>query len=675
MTAKRLRTTLDRRYAYGAVGTAVLAASLALWSRGGAEDAAEPDDTKSPFPQQVKAPSFEGADGWLNSAGPIELSKLKGKVVLLDFWTYCCINCMHILPDLAKLEKEFANELVVVGVHSAKFDGERVLENIRNAVLRYEIEHPVVNDSEMRIWRRYGVQAWPTQVLIDPEGYYVGSVSGEGHYEAIRAAVQKLIAYHEKKGTLDRTPLHFQQERYGVAKSPLRYPGKVAVDEEGRRLFIADSGHHRIVVVDLASGKPIATIGAGVAGLADGSFESARFFEPQGMEVFGETLYVADRKNHVVRKVELKSREVATIAGTGKQGYDRWRTGPALEVDLSSPWALHLRDGALYIAMAGLHQIWKLDMNEGQVGPYAGSGRENIFDGNLEQAALAQPSGLAADDAYLYFADSETSAIRKIGWNDGDVRTIVGRGLFEFGDVDGAGEKARLQHPLGVAVHGGVLYVADTYNNKIKTIDPSSGVVKTFLGDGKPGLTDDPPRFDEPSGLAAAGGRLYVADANNHAIRVVDLKSRRVSTLSLEGLSPGNLDQESSGFPDATPTQAGRATVRSPGDLAVRIRLQIPEGQKLSPDAPTTFRIRKNLADGSSKLLAAGKAGEISPSIEVKLAQVDLRDASSVDVALTWFPCDDAPDGVCRIRTDVWRVPLTVAETGAEAIELTSTGE
>jgi DNA-binding beta-propeller fold protein YncE/cytochrome oxidase Cu insertion factor (SCO1/SenC/PrrC family) len=675
LATKRQRSTLDRKYAYWAVGTAVLAASLSLWSRGGAEDAPEGDELKSPFPQKVKAPSFEGADGWLNSAGPIELSKLKGKIVLLDFWTYCCINCMHILPDLAKLEKEFANELVVVGVHSAKFDGERVLDNIRDAVLRYEIEHPVANDAEMRIWRRYGVQAWPTQVLIDPEGYYIGSVSGEGHYEAIRTALQKLIAYHEKKGTLDRTPLHFQQERYGVAKSPLRYPGKVAVDEEGRRLFIADSGHHRIVVVDLASGKPIATIGSGIAGLADGPFESARFFEPQGMAVSGATLYVADRKNHVVRKVDFEAGEVSTIAGTGKQGFDRWRTGPALEVELSSPWALHLRDGALYIAMAGLHQIWKLDLKNGQVGPYAGSGRENIFDGDLEHSALAQPSGLAADDAFLYFADSETSAVRKIGWEDGEVRTIVGRGLFEFGDVDGVGEKARLQHPLGVAVHDGLLYVADTYNNKIKTIDPASGEVRTFLGDGKPGLADDPPRFDEPSGLAAARGKLYVADTNNHAIRVVDLKSGRVSTMPLEGLSPGADGRESDDFPDAPPTPAARASIRSPGDLAVRIRLQLPKGQKLSPDAPTTYRIRKNLADGAAKLLAAGKAGEISPSIEVKLADVDLRDASSLDVALTWFPCDDDPDGVCRIRTDVWRVPLTVAETGAEAIELTSKGD
>jgi thiol-disulfide isomerase/thioredoxin len=121
----------------------------------------------------VRAPEFPAGMQWLNTATPLRLADLRGKIVLLDFWTYCCINCMHIIPELTALERKYPNELVVIGVHSAKFHNEGDSENIRQAILRYEIQHPVVNDRDFRIWRSYAVRAWPTLMVIKPSSVKV----------------------------------------------------------------------------------------------------------------------------------------------------------------------------------------------------------------------------------------------------------------------------------------------------------------------------------------------------------------------------------------------------------------------------------------------------------------------------------------------------------------------
>ena len=483
------------------------------------------------------APDFDGGTAWLNTAGPLKIKDLKGKIVLLDFWTLCCINCIHVMPDLAKLEKKYPNQLVVIGVHSAKFDNEKDTASIRKAVLRYEIAHPVVNDADHKIWDRYGVQSWPTMVLIDPEGKVVGATSGEGNLELLDKAIGKLVETHKAKKTLDEKPMRFDLVRYrDKGDTPLFFPGKVLADGPGNRLFIADSTHHRIVVTDL-TGKKLSIIGTGTPGRKDGPIAEAQFDDPQGMALHGETLYVADRKNHLIRAVDLKAGTVNTVAGTGSQAQDTRfleRPAAARAVGLNSPWALLLHEKELFIAMAGHHQIWKMDLETSKIGPFAGNGRENIKDGPLFAAEFAQPSGLASDGKNLYVADSEVSAIRKLPLSgNGRVDTLVGRGLFNFGDVDGVGLAAKLQHALGVTFHDGVLYVADTYNSKLKTIDPTTKECKSFLG-------GDPkdPLFNEPAGLSFANGKLYVADTNANRIRVVDLASKKVSTLELTGVEP-----------------------------------------------------------------------------------------------------------------------------------------
>ena len=448
---------------------------------------------------------------------------------------------MHVLPQLRRLEELFPDELAVVGVHAGKFTAERVTANIRQAVLRLEVHHPVVNDRYFRVWRAYGVQAWPTVALIDPDGNYVGSQPGEITAEAFEPIIGRMAQQFRALGRLATSPLPCRLEAASEPARPLAFPGKVHASGDGR-LFIADTNHNRVLVVSLSpdrtAGRVEQIVGSGRAALADGDFAAASFNHPQGLYLVGDTLYVADAENHAIRAVDLARRRVQTIAGTGRQARRLGLLGRGEAVALNSPWDLLLRDGRLYIAMAGEHQLWALDLATGEVRPYVGSGREDLVDGGPRQAALAQPTGLAGNGSRLFFADSEASATRYVDLAaGGQVRTVVGRGLFDFGDVDGVGEEVRLQHAYGLAWQEGALYVADTYNEKIKVVDPATRAARTLLGTGAAGFADgDVPQFWEPEGLAVADGRLYVADTNNHAIRVADLRGGRVTTLALAGL-------------------------------------------------------------------------------------------------------------------------------------------
>ena len=497
-----------------------------------AEKKTSQDKEKS---EKVAAPEFEGGVAWLNTAKPISIKDLKGKIVLLDFWTLCCINCIHTLPDLAKLEKKYANELVVIGVHSAKFENEKETESIRKAISRYEIKHPVVNDANMKIWRTYGVNSWPTLVLLDSEGNFVAKGAGEGLHDAVDLAIAKLVKSGRDNKTLNEKPIDFGQS-VEKATSPLYFPGKVLADAESKRIFIADSTNHRVIITDL-TGKALATIGqGGKPGFKNGSYYDAMFDDPQGMALVGDDLYLADRKNHLIRKIDLKNQMVSTAAGTGKQGQDRDSGGIATLVGLNSPWDLLRKGDLLFIALAGHHQIWTLDLKFKKLIPYAGNGRETLKDAPLASSSFAQPSGLTTDGKNLYVADSEISAIRSLPLDGkGNVKTIVGLGLFDFGDIDGVGDEVRIQHALGVAWHDGLIYIADTYNSKIKTLDPTTRECKNYLSSTKDGWMGGP-MFNEPGGINISGGIIYIADTNSHRIQVVDLKTKAVSTLKITGV-------------------------------------------------------------------------------------------------------------------------------------------
>ena len=445
---------------------------------------------------------------------------------------------MHIFPQLRKLERKYASELMVIGVHSAKFPNEKEKENLYNAVKRCELKHPVVNDAEFQVWREYACRAWPTMMFIDPEGKVIGKHEGEISYEQLDSILAQMVAEFDEHQLLDRLPLSLSVE--SGPDAPLSFPGKVLADEASQRLFIADSNHNRIIAATL-EGDVSAVIGSGAEGLADGDFSSAQFNHPQGMVLDGETLYVADTENHALRSIDLVAGKVTTLAGNGKQGQRREGFGPGFSTELISPWDLTLHDGKLYIAMAGCHQLWVMDLELGIVGPYAGTGGESITDGLLlTQATLAQPSGITTDGNRLYFADSETSSVRSAELvPEGKVRTIVGLDLFIFGDRDGEGHYVRLQHPLGITHRDGALYIADTYNHKIKKIMPVVRSSETLLGTGNAGCENGgqgEASFSEPGGLSIAHGQMYIADTNNHQVRVADLETWEVRTLELKGL-------------------------------------------------------------------------------------------------------------------------------------------
>ena len=490
-----------------------------------------------PLRGEISAPAFPEDLDWLNTGGErLTLEQLRGKVVLLDFWTYGCINCIHIIPDLKRLEAKYGDQLVVIGVHSAKFEHEGRTDSIRRLVLRYELEHPVVNDNEFEIWRAYGARAWPTLVLIDPAGQIVGGVSGEGHFELLDNLIARLIETFDAEGAIDRTPLALELETERLADTPLLYPGKVLADPVRDRLFIADTNHHRIVVTDL-EGRVQTVIGGPDKGWEDGDFKAARFFMPHGLTLAdANTLYVADTENHVIRRVDLDSGQVTTVAGTGEQVYQREGWGPGLELGINSPWDVLALGEWVYIAMAGQHQLWRYRPEDGHLEEFAGTRREELKDGLRLRGGLNQPSGLATDGKQVYFADSEASAVRSVGTgDDGRLETLVGVGLFDFGDVDGVGNAVRLQHPKDVAWwsrdDGDRIIIADTYNGKLKLLDPESREVSTISA--SVGV------LDEPGGVSVVGNRAWIADTNHHAIRVLDLEAgqmQRVTISDPEGL-------------------------------------------------------------------------------------------------------------------------------------------
>src|SRR5438552_1352431 len=622
---------------------------------------------------RIRAPELTGARGWLNTDKPLTLSALKGKVVLLDFWTYGCINCMHIIPDLKRLERKYPNELVVIGVHSAKFANEKETENIRRIILRYEIEHPVVNDADFAIWNAYAVNAWPTRYLIDPAGYIIGRLSGEGGYEALDKAIGDSIAEFRKRGKLNGAPLKLVLERAKIGDLPLAFPGKILADAKSDRLFIADSDHNRIVIAKL-DGTLLETIGTGTHGADDGSFDRATFFRPQGMALDGDTLYVADTENHLIRAVDLRSKTVATVAGTGRQAREP-EVGMARATALNSPWDLQLVGRTLYIAMAGPHQIWKLDLVSHEVSVFAGSGREGRHDSSLLKAEFAQPSGLATDGQTLYSADSEANIIRAIDLGpEGRVRTLAGGDLFEFGDKDGTGDSVRLQHPLGISFWQGRLLIADTYNHKIKLLDPKARSVNTFAGSGKPGQADGAlPSFYEPGGLTVAGDKLYVADTNNHAIRVVDLKTKETKTLPIKGLQPPASNQTATANVDVAPNaeeiKLALQRIRTSAG-ALSINVELPAGYHLNPTAPQRYQVSVEQG-GEALTIDPENASRSTKGLRLPIRVpfgIKSAGAAEIRASFTFVYCREDNTGTCRIKTLLWRAPVeVVADVNAPA--------
>lgn len=469
----------------------------------------------------VRAPEFPEGLAWLNTDRPLRLAEeLRGRVLLLDFWTYCCINCVHMLPELHALEQELAGApFSVIGVHAPKFDNERDPENVRHALARLGVEHAVVVDADRKIWSDYTVGAWPTMILVDGEGKVREEMRGEVAIEELREKVNALIAEADEAAPRPAT------SATEVAGGVLRYPGKVEADTS--RIVIADSGHHRVLVCD-HDGKIERTFGGPESGSDDGRHDTARFHDPQGIALADHTLWIADRGNHLLRKAELDLGWVTTIAGTGELGQSRAAVDPTkpLTISLRSPWDVHAVGQHLVIAMAGSHQLWLYDIEKNEVGAWAGSGVEDHIDGPMQEAAFAQPSGLAQVGPWIMIADSEVSSLRAIDLQKGEAQTIAGGGLFDFGDQDGDAEAMAFQHPMDVAVLGKDLFVADTYNHKIRKVHLPTMECTTLVDRGE---------LNEPAGICVAGERLLVADTNHHRVVWVDPATGAVEEFVVAG--------------------------------------------------------------------------------------------------------------------------------------------
>ena len=591
---------------------------------------------------RVRAPQLTGR-GWLNTPGGAR-PDLSGKIVLLDFWTFCCANCLHVLDELREIEHEFADSVVVVGVHSPKFEHEADRDALIDACERYEVRHPVLDDPELSTWKAFAVRAWPTLSVIDPDGYVVAQMSGEGHGHGLRALLAELVAEHEAKGTLRRGDSPYAPPE--PEPTELRFPGKIAALPTGTFL-VSDTTHHSVVELAADAETVLRRFGSGRRGFVDGKAAEASFSEPQGVLLLGDdTALVADTVNHALRAIDLATGEVTTVAGTGRQwsqgSADR---GPAREVDLSSPWDLAVVGGRVLIAMAGIHQLWEYDPAAGTVGAVAGTTNEGLVDGPMAEAWFSQPSGLAVDaGGRVWIADSESSALRYL--RDGEVRTAVGQGLFDFGLRDGAADQALLQHPLGVtALPDGSIAVSDTYNGAIRRYDPATGQVSTLITS-----------LREPSDAVVAGGDLLVVESAAHRISRVRLPKEALRV-------------ESAAYRTQRP-----ATDVAPGELALRVVFQPPPGQKLDERyGPSTQLV---VSASPPELLVSG-SGRDTP-LERTLVLSDAVESGVLHVSVKAASCDEPPEDAgpeeffpaCHVHQQDWGIPIRLVPGAAATLPL-----
>lgn len=604
------------------------------------------------------APQLSG-DRWFAIDGErLNIEDFRGRFLLLDFWTLCCVNCHHVLAELRTIEKKFADVLTVVGVHSPKFEHEKDPESVLQAIVRHDIEHPVLNDPDLTTWQAYSVRAWPTLVLVDPEGQIAASYSGEGHAHAIDALLTEQVEVFESRGTLHRGKSLYQPVEVPVGI--FRQPGKIEVIPEhcrplmgGADLLVSDSGGHRLAAVSHEEPDTIVwSAGVGSRGHQDGSLGSSAFAEPYGVAFLPEEtaaavgfhLVVADTANHLLRGIHLATGSVTTLAGTTRQWMQQDPTeGPGLEVSLSTPWDVALEGSTVVIAMAGDHRLWHYDLLSGHVSVWAGTSNEGLVDGALEHTWFAQPSGLALGADAMWLVDSETSALRRI--RGGATDTVVGKGLFDFGHVDGIAPEALLQHPLGVALlPDQSVLIADTYNGAIRRYSPETNQVSTV----RRGLF-------EPSDVA-------VLDTDDGvAIAVVESSAHKVTVLPL---------------PEATvhrgeSLSTARPAIRvRPGALTLEVGFVPPPGQKQDERYGPSTQLIVSSTPAALLVEGAGRGVELT-------RQLELGEAGSegvLHVQAKGASCEHGDNAACHIHQQDWGIPVVVDPEGDSIVSLLLSG-
>lgn len=590
-------------------------------------------------------------DAWLGTGGrALTLDDFRGRIVLLDFWTLCCVNCHHVLAELRPIEARFSDVLTVVGVHSPKFEHEKHPDAVVAAMQRHGISHPVLNDPNLQTWQAYGVRAWPTLVLLDTRGDVVSTFSGEGHGHAIEARIEQLVRAGEADGSLQRGPDFYVTPQ--MSDAPYLQPGKALILRDGR-LVVSESGRHRLAMASVDSpNEPQEWLGTGDRGLVDGA--EPQFNEPYGLiqlpsdvaERVGYDVVIADSANHVLRGWRLDTGDVRTIAGNGRQ----WMQGdpahgPALDVSLSTPWDVCWDGDRVWIAMAGEHRIWQFDPLSGHISAFAGTTNEGLVDGTTAQAWFAQSSGIVACGDRLWVIDSETSALREI--HNGHVRTRIGKGLFDFGHVDGDASNALMQHPLGLAVLAdGRLVIADSYNGAIRGFDPENDEVTTLLRN-----------LAEPSDV--------VVHPDGDRILVVEAAAGLVSTHALAS------GQSVRG--GAMRTMRPALDVCA-GPLTIEVVFDPPPGEKRDDRYGPSTQLVVSASPPSLILEGAGTGTDLKRTVLIDPEQTQgvlhvAAKGASCDV-----PSEEQPYPACRIHQQDWGIPISITVTGERHIVLPLSG-
>lgn len=468
------------------------------------------------------APEFPVGLEWFNVTSPVRLAEQRGRVVLLNFGSFGSIHCQQVLAGLNALDMKFGDQLVIININSPRFPAEMRRSHVEQSIRRHAIAYPVLHDPEMKLWKAYGIKVWPTQVLIDCDGHILGGMSGAGKLARLKRVISDQVTRCTGAASGPAPVVTARQHRKSAGI--LSYPGKILAP--GNRLYIADSGHHRVLVLS-ASGQVLHQYGCGTPGFIDGAGTAAAFNNPRGMTLAGEFLYVADQGNHAIRRIHIKSGDVVTVAGTGEAASSSVTAGlKPVEVGLNAPGDLVFWDGKLFIAMTGLHQIWRLSLVANTIDVFSGSGSEGLADGPPGLAMFSQPAGLTLFENRLYSVDSGASAIREIDLETGVVDTLVGTGLFECGNRDGIGRSARLQAPLDIAADSEhkMLWLVDSYNNKLRRIGMKTRNVATVMLDRT---------LDEPGGLAFHNNTLYIANTNRDEILSLNPNTGRAEVLNV----------------------------------------------------------------------------------------------------------------------------------------------
>lgn len=601
---------------------------------------------EAPLPAEASrtaVPGFDGATAWLNVDHALAMKELAGRVLVVDFWTSCCINCMQTLPTLAAIEEQFADQPVtVIGVHSPKFDAETERVRLSDVVRQYSIKHPVAIDGSMKIWNAWGVNAWPTVIVLDPRGRVVWAGSGEPDRAELASIVTSALAEGRRAGTLTTTQLAGLVPEHDDS-GPLAFPGKVAALADGG-LVVSDTGHHRIVLLG-GNGELRAVVGSGLAGNTDGGFAEASFRKPQGVTQLGDVVYVADTENHEIRAIDLRARSVTTVAGTGQLGQEPVHgTQGARQVALRSPWDVLAVGDKIYVALAGSHQIAAFTPASQTLALFAGDGHERRKDGIGEAASFAQPSGLASDGTHLFVADSETSSIRAIDLASAAVRTVVGKDLFVFGDVDGPADAVRLQHPIGIGYGAGAIWVADTYNSKLKRIEPATGETRRFAGG------PDRRALFEPTGLVVRDRGIVVADTDHHRLVEIPFAGGMERAITVDdltaptrGVAVARAAERSRAAP-AERIALGATSIAAAG--LVHVAWQLPPGTGVNEEAPFRAHFLAR-SDGPLPADLRGTGKDVQRGFDIAMPPGAGSAPSQVRADIDVVVCDVATHRVC----------------------------